>query len=133
MTSFILLLNIVMLITIIVIIIIIIDKTHNIYDLIYTVSTYMILQISPWWWNIFMICLWIIYAAEKIYGQFMNILWTRICFDLLKITETRRLKVKRLIQNQNQIFLIFRYQILTLLLLNLNLNLDLNLILAQCS
>ena len=48
MTSFILLLNIVMLITIIVIIIIIIDKTHNIYDLIYTVSTYMILQISPW-------------------------------------------------------------------------------------
>ena len=39
MTSFILLLNIIMLITII----IIIDKTHNIYDLIYTVSFYMIL------------------------------------------------------------------------------------------
>ena len=25
----------------------------------------------------------------------MSILWTRICFDLLKITETRRLKKKK--------------------------------------
>ena len=58
---------------------------------------------------------------------------TRICFDLLKITEKRRLKVKWLIQNQNQIIILplIWYQILTLLL-NLALTLNLNLIFVQC-
>ena len=75
MTSFILLLsknvNIVMLINITTTI----DKTHNIY----AASTYMILaMVINYFHDLLM--------NYSCYLEDMNILWTRICFDLLKIT-----------------------------------------------
>ena len=74
MTSFTLLLsknvNIVMLINITTI-----DKTHNIY----AASTYMILaMVINYFHDLLM--------NYSCYLEDMNILWTRICFDLLKIT-----------------------------------------------
>ena len=80
MTSFILLLNIAILINII-----IIDKMQNIYDLIW------VKQLALIWFCKF--ChgdktfSWFAYELFMLLKKF-EYLWARICFDLLKITET---------------------------------------------
>ena len=74
-----------------------IDKTHNIYE----ASAYMILAI---------ICLWIIHVTKKIwifYGQeYVFIYLKQLQSCSVVYIKTQKLKVKWLIQNQNQILVL---------------------------